>query len=166
MRTAIYIDGFNLYHGVVSGTPYKWLDLRQLCQNILAPYHRITSIIYCTARVRNTASDSGKATRQDIYLDALQAYIPQCKPVLGHFTHFTRGYRPVDPRLGPSVEVFRTEEKGTDVNLAVHLVNDAHKDAFDCAVVISNDSDLAEAMRIVKDERRKRVGEAPAPACG
>ena len=66
--------------------------------------------------------------------------------------------RLVDSNLGSLVEVFRTEEKGSDVNLAVHLVNDAHTGLFDCAVVVSNDSDLAEAMRIVKDECEKVVG--------
>ena len=65
--------------------------------------------------------------------------------------------KPVNPELGYQVEVFRTEEKGSDVNLAVHLVNDAHKDSFDCAIVVSNDSDLAEAMRLVKDECGKMV---------
>ena len=37
----------------------------------------------------------------------------------------------------------KTEEKGSAVNLAVHLLNDGWLDAYDCAVVISNDSDLA-----------------------
>jgi uncharacterized LabA/DUF88 family protein len=48
------------------------------------------------------------------------------------------------------VEVWKNEEKGSDVNLALHLLNDAWQDAFDCAVVVSNDSDLAEALRMVK----------------
>ena len=42
------------------------------------------------------------------------------------------------------VEVIKTEEKGSDVNLAVHLLNDAWLDRYECAVVVSNDSDLAE----------------------
>ena len=46
--------------------------------------------------------------------------------------------------------VIKTEEKGSDVNLAVHLINDAWSNMYDCAVVVSNDSDLAEAMRLVK----------------
>jgi len=43
------------------------------------------------------------------------------------------------------------------VNLAVHLLNDAWLDEFDCAVVASNDSDLAESMRLVKS-RGKILG--------
>jgi len=47
------------------------------------------------------------------------------------------------------VKIVKTEEKGSDVNLAVHLLNDAWLNLYDCAVVISNDSDLAESCRLV-----------------
>jgi uncharacterized LabA/DUF88 family protein len=43
------------------------------------------------------------------------------------------------------------------VNLAVHLLNDAWLDEYDCAVVVSNDSDLAESMCLVKS-RGKMLG--------
>jgi len=59
------------------------------------------------------------------------------------------------------MRMLRSEEKGTDVNLATHLVHDAHRtppaDSFEGALVISNDSDLAEAIRIVTREVGKRV---------
>jgi len=59
---------------------------------------------------------------------------------------------------GPrTVEVIKSEEKGSDVNLAVHLVNDAWSDLFDVALVVSNDSDLAEAIRLAR-QRGKPVG--------
>ena len=58
---------------------------------------------------------------------------------------------------GPPVHVIKTEEKGSDVNLAVHMVNDAWSGDYDCLAIISNDSDLAEAMRIVKNDRGKKV---------
>jgi len=41
-------------------------------------------------------------------------------------------------------KLFVTQEKRTDVNIATHLVNDAHKKMFDIAVVVTNDSDLLE----------------------
>lgn len=56
------------------------------------------------------------------------------------------------------VEVMRTEEKGSDVNLATHLVHDGHLNAYEVAVLITNDSDLAEPMRIVKEAIGKPVG--------
>ena len=56
-RTALYIDGFNLYYRALKGTPFKWLDIRKMAQQILAAHNQITSIKYFTARVsghRNT----------------------------------------------------------------------------------------------------------------
>jgi len=53
--------------------------------------------------------------------------------------------------------VIKTEEKGSDVNLAVHLVDDGWRNKYDCAVVCSNDGDLSEALRVVKRELHKSV---------
>jgi uncharacterized LabA/DUF88 family protein len=56
------------------------------------------------------------------------------------------------------VPIYKTEEKGSDVNLSVHLLNDAWEDKYDCAVVVSNDSDLAESLKLVKNNHKKMVG--------
>ena len=39
IKTNVYIDGFNLYYGATKGTPYKWLDLSQLCRQLLPNDH-------------------------------------------------------------------------------------------------------------------------------
>ena len=54
--------------------------------------------------------------------------------------------------------VVKTEEKGSDVNIATHLLHDAHMNRFDVAVVVSNDSDLLAPIKIVRYELNKRVG--------
>ena len=77
----------------------------------------------------------------------------------GHFLSHTVRMplaRPAGNRR--SAEVIRTEEKGSDVNLAVHFLNDGWLNLYDSAVVVSNDSDLAEAMRLVKRHHGKRIG--------
>ena len=77
----------------------------------------------------------------------------------GHFlSHAVRA--PLVQPVGNlrTAEVIRTEEKGSDVNLAVHLVNDGWMGVYDCAIVVSNDSDLAEAMHLVKQQHGKRIG--------
>lgn len=56
-----------------------------------------------------------------------------------------------------TVEIIKTEEKGSDVNIAVHMLNDAWLDEYDCAVVVSNDSDLAEAMKLIKIHHPTKV---------
>jgi len=63
------------------------------------------------------------------------------------------------------VDIIKTEEKGSDVNLAVHLLNDAWLGKYDCAVVLSNDSDLKEAITLVKDHHNKLIGVAMPPNC-
>jgi hypothetical protein len=52
----------------------------------------------------------------------------------------------------------KVEEKGSDVNLACHLLLDAFQDKFDVAAVLSNDSDLVEPMRIATEVLGKPVG--------
>ena len=43
LRTSIYVDGLNLYHGCVRGTRYRWLDLKALLEGLLKPHNRIKS---------------------------------------------------------------------------------------------------------------------------
>ena len=54
-------------------------------------------------------------------------------------------------------EFHTMEEKGSDVNLAAHLLNDAWKNRFEAAVVISNDTDLVVPIRMITEERKRPV---------
>jgi len=160
MRTYIYIDGFNLYYRALKRTPYKWLDLKELLAKLLQPHHQIIKIKYFTAKVSATSSDLQKPIHQQSYLRALEKYIPEFEIYYGHFlSHTVRAPLANPGRNSPRfVDVIKTEEKGSDVNLAVHLINDAWMDCYDCAVVISNDSDLAESMKLVRQHNKKRIG--------
>ena len=57
-----------------------------------------------------------------------------------------------------NVRVRKTEEKGSDVNLATHLLVDGFWQAADAYVVVSNDSDLAEPMRVLINDFGRTVG--------
>ena len=158
MRTSIYIDGFNFYYGTVKGTPYKWLDFKSLFSKILKPHHTITSIKYFTALVSGTPQDPDKTIRQKTFLRALSAHIPEFEVFYGMFLSHEVSAPLAHPENNMRfARVIKTEEKGSDVNLAVQLLNDAWLDAFDCAVVVSNDSDLAEAMRLVKVHHSQKL---------
>lgn len=80
---------------------------------------------------------------------------------VGHYpTSNNRSKR--QKRLRPAADTVKAqvhwmEEKGSDVNLACHLINDAWRNSFDVAAVISNDTDLVEPIRIATAERRKQV---------
>lgn len=85
MRTIVYVDGFNLYYGVLKSSPWKWLDLGALFRAVLPPYHEILKIKYFTARVSATPDDPSKPQRQNAYLHALQKYRPEVEVHFGHF---------------------------------------------------------------------------------
>ena len=159
MRTAIYVDGFNLYYGALKGAPpgYRWLDLYELAKAALQPHHNITSIHYCTALVRPTSGNDQSPDRQQIYIKALEAHLSMCRI---HYGHFLR-HQATAPNVNPPpnlVDYVKTEEKGSDVNLASRLLADAFQDAYDCAIVVSNDGDMAPAVQIARQEAGKMVG--------
>lgn len=104
--------------------------------------------------------DPQQPLRQQVYWRALKATTPALQIHEGQFlTHVVRRAL-AQPTPGQrTVAVLDTEEKGSDVNLEVHLLNDAWLDAFDCAVIVSNDSDLAEAMKLVRQHHpAKKLG--------
>jgi len=156
-RTIVYVDGFNFYYGAVKGTPWKWLDPAALIQKVLGPKNTLVKLKYFTARVQPTAGDPGVHVRQDAYLTALQAHCPMVELYFGHFLRHRISMEHANPPP-PSVQVWKNEEKGSDVNLALHVLNDSWLDAYDCAVVVSNDSDLAESLRLVKAQHNKVIG--------
>lgn len=155
LKVYVYIDGFNFYYGAVKNTPHKWLDIGALCSRIL-PNDTILKIKYFTARVSATPDDPDKPRRQNVYFRALKHYVPHLEIIEGYFQTKPATFRKYPS--GGRVSVYKTEEKGSDVNLAVHLLNDAWKKSFEAALVISNDSDLTEAIRLVKAETGLAVG--------
>lgn len=156
MRTIVYIDGFNLFYGCLKKTPYKWLDLKALFTSLLNKDNNIVEIKYFTAIVKETTGNEGASQRQLAYIRALEKTIPEISVHYGHFLRHQVKMANVNPPPN-IVEVFKTEEKGSDVNLAVHLLNDAWLNKYDCAVVVSNDSDMAEAIKLVKEHHPKKV---------
>jgi len=171
-RANVYIDGFNFYYGVFKGkgsfkrNKYKWLDFLKLGELMLCDYN-VVMVKYFTAMV-NGFDDPHKPTRQNIYWDALEAvggkrleiikgnFLTKSikRPIAYYSKEFEKnGNRPIKQ----SITVMNNEEKGSDVNLAVHLVYDAVKDCYDTALVLSNDSDLATAIKIVKRKLKKKV---------
>lgn len=158
LRTHVYIDGFNLYYGALRKTPYKWLNPGKLCEYLL-PGHSIASLKYFTAKVNPRPGKPDQHIRQQNYLRALGT-LPNLDIHLGHFlTHTVR--MPLANPLPDGtrfVEVIKTEEKGSDVNLATHMLHDAHLGRYDVGVVISNDSDLIEPMRLIRQDLGLKIG--------
>ena len=153
LKTHVYIDGFNLFYGLLKKSPYKWLNLECLCQSYLdLSKNDIISIKYFTALVVPRKNDPHQNSRQQTYLKALKT-LSKVEIIYGHFLSHTVSM----PRADGSgyVDVIKTEEKKSDVNIASHMLHDAYTDKYDLAVLISNDSDLSEPLRIITQDMGK-----------
>lgn len=157
MRTIVYVDGYNLYYGLLRRTKLKWLDLFRLFNDhVLDAQTKVLELRYYTAPVLGRMSDDAKSPqRQRTYLQALRKMYPdKIKIIEGKIlasTPFQRLVKPIAevPRL-QKVQVYDFNEKKTDVNLASDMLAGAWTGAYDQAVLCSNDSDLEAAFSTIK----------------
>lgn len=164
------------------GTPgWRWLDLRALSASLVPPSWtggQIDRVVYCTARTDASSNPSAHAD-QDIYLKALRRSNSVDWIEYGYYvSRVKRAPLAVEdnrgrPKLSSSrwpvmirdqnenpvpnaefmVSFAHREEKGSDVNVASHLLIDTLESTVDAAIVISNDSDLRHPLV----EARKRI---------
>ncbi|GMV26449.1 MAG: hypothetical protein AMXMBFR58_24800 [Phycisphaerae bacterium] len=141
-RTVAYIDGFNLYFGLRSqGLRHLyWLDLAAMVRRLLEKDERLAATKYFTSRVSGPPE---KVQRQNEYIDAIAAQ-PATQTYFGVYQSHARTCR----NCGVAHE--EHNEKQTDVNIAVELLVDAHRDVYDTAVIVSADADLVPAILAVK----------------
>jgi uncharacterized LabA/DUF88 family protein len=140
-RAIVYIDGFNLYHAIdeLNKPHLKWLDLWALGQSLLRDKERLEKVYYFSAYPHwKLASEQ----RHRIYVKALEAQSVTCE--MGHFKN-------KDGRCNSCGATWkRHEEKETDVHMGARLVADAYAQKFDRAILITADSDLLPAIKIVQ----------------
>jgi 6-hydroxy-3-succinoylpyridine 3-monooxygenase len=117
-RSIIYIDGFNFYYGAVKVTPDKWLNLQQYFQ-LIRQDDEIQKIWYFTARVSGS-----QQVRQETYFEALST-LPLVQMVFGLYKSKTLKCRVKDCGYDGKKSYQVTEEKGTDVNIALQMLDDA-----------------------------------------
>lgn len=152
MKTNVYVDAFNLYYGSLKGTHHKWLNLRTLCETAFRK-NDIQRIRVFLARVQARPHDPDQPLRQQTYIRALLT-VPGLSVHEGQFlTTAKRLPLVAPPPTGPrSAEVWVTEEKGSDVNLATYLLCDGYEKDYEAAIVISNDSDLAFPVQVARQK--------------
>ena len=144
-RVVVYVDGLNLYYGLRDAgfRRYYWLDLWQLAATLLRRDQTLIAVRYFTAKFVSSPADPGRSARQDAYLQALDT-LPNLSIRYGYHLPKTRDC----PQCGTSISTY--EEKMTDVNIAVALLNDAQDNLFDTAIIISADSDLSGPISAVR----------------
>jgi uncharacterized LabA/DUF88 family protein len=158
LRTIAYIDGYNLYYGLLRKSQYKWLDVYALFRDqVLNQSSDLVEVRYYTAPMLGKMSDDLESPiRQRRYLQALRKMHPIGLTLIeGRIvasTPFQRLIRPIPeaPHL-QKVQVLDFNEKKTDVNIASDMINGAWLKTYDQAVLCSNDSDLEGALRSIKE---------------
>lgn len=169
MKTNVHIDGFNLYHGLFkhqrnSCTPRdKWLDIRSLAEHLIPEDAKLHQVHFFTANLYRSKRNPDQNLRQDLYLRALASipsvFIHRGKHIPVKRTGFAS--RPTSKQLhmesNDLIQIETFEEKGSDVNLAVHLLDDAWSKSVECAVIISNDSDFISALNSARRHVRVEV---------
>lgn len=147
-RAIAYVDGFNLYFGIsIQHSHLKWLDVKGLAKSLLRSHQTMVDVKYFTSMVSN---DPPKEQRQRTYLSAIQN--TGTSIIYGSYRSRPKACR----RCGHTWN--QSEEKMTDVNIAVEMLVDAIKDRFDTAFLISGDSDLVPAIVAIQQNfPRKRV---------
>jgi len=162
-RTIVYIDGFNLYYGLLKGTRAKWLDLVAFSKALLRDDHDIVAVKYFTARAKPYPYDQNSVDRQNTYIQVLQR-MGQVDVIEGFFNKNIK-YAPVvddscktcSTTKDGMVRVMKLEEKGSDVNIATAMLLDAFNDRADAFVLVSGDADFIRPIITVRKEFRKLV---------
>lgn len=143
-RVVCFIDGLNLFHAISRlRLPHlNWVDPQALSRfYIKSKDEEVTRILYFSALA--THMDESSQKRQQSYITALQ--MRNIKPILGQFKQKDR----YCPKCFSHSRAH--EEKETDVNIALALLDLAYQNVYDRALLISNDSDLAPAIRNVRE---------------
>jgi 6-hydroxy-3-succinoylpyridine 3-monooxygenase len=163
LRTRVYVDGYNLYYGCLKNTADKWLDMRALVERVLAnvPYERsgepvsyefrTPAIKYFTAPILSSFSVACQAQ----YHTALRGHLGKDLQIItGYYdARPARAHTWVEGKPAgecPVVEIWKLEEKQSDVALALHAFCDAVLDEIDQVIVMTNDSDFAPAMQMIR----------------
>jgi uncharacterized LabA/DUF88 family protein len=133
-KVVVYIDGFNLYFGLIERNwrKYLWLDLKKFAASLLLKNQRLVHTKYFTSRISKPLS---KQQRQSVFIDALNS--------LTEFSIFYGRYQAqIRTCENCGFTTFISNEKKTDVNIATELLVDAFQNTFDTAIVVSADADL------------------------
>jgi len=142
-RVVSFIDGFNLYHAVcdLNKNYLKWTNLWGLSEAFIKRSQEQLQDVYFFTAYATWRERSH--LRHIKYVQALGAN--GVKTVLGHFKEKQRSCHKCHSKFTLH------EEKQTDINIAIHLLDLAHKNLLDKALIVTADSDLCPVIDLVKD---------------
>jgi len=158
-KTIIYVDGYNLYYSALRKSTHKWLDLHELLFNKIikpvVPESNIVQIKFFTSPILGRyASDKESPARQKTYHNALIAQHPNLVTIINGFhSHTEKNAYHADLSNGTDRLLVKVmEEKQTDVNISLHMYRDAVNFDAEHIVLVSNDSDLSPAIKMIRED--------------
>lgn len=177
LKTRIYIDGYNLYYGCLKRTNYKWLDIYTLFSEQVMPSillevdgikikHELDDLavkFFTADIIESVASASDSLSCQATYHAALNKKYPSKVEIIKGF-YSKNKVKMKKVENGQSVNesedilVWKLEEKQSDVNLALHVLSDIVNHNIEQAVIVTNDSDIAPVINMVKEYTSAIVG--------
>lgn len=141
MKIAIYIDGSNFYFSVKKTFNCR-IDIEKLCKKIVGD-NELTKINYYISPVEQFSNPKMYAEQQSFF------------EKLKKIENFNIIFGRLEKRKKAG-EIYYIE-KASDVNLALDLVLDAHKEIYDEAYIISNDGDFSGAVKSAVNFGRKII---------
>ena len=149
-RVACFVDGFNLYHAIdeLGANHLKWVNLWSLTEHFLdLRTQKLVAVYYCSAYA-TWKPESYARHRQFVMAQQCQGV----EPIMGSFKERWQACHRCPNKWAAH------EEKESDVNIAVQLVHHAYRDTYDNAILVTADSDIVPAVRLVRHEfPNKRV---------
>jgi len=145
-RAIAYVDGFNLYNGIHEAFRHRflWLDLVKLLEGF-RPANELIRVKYFTSVVLDDPDAQG---RQSDYIGALKTiYGDRIDVVYGRYQR-----KPITCNQCGDTWI-SYEEKETDVNIAIQMVSDSVAREAENYYIVSGDSDLAPAVRLMQAQR-------------
>ncbi|MDR3502162.1 MAG: NYN domain-containing protein [Legionella sp.] len=140
-RVQCYVDGFNLYHAIdaLNENHLKWVDIRSLATAFVKPSKEVLNEVFYFSAYATWLPASMMKHRE--YIKALETR--GITTVLGHFNTNS-------VRCNACGSTWNSrEEKATDVNFAIKLIEQAHNNCFDHAFIVTADSDLCPPIEMI-----------------
>lgn len=160
----MYVDGYNLYYGRLRNSAFKWLDVVDLFDAILArrdQNEKVARLHLFTAPALANFATHGEASviAQAAYHRALQSKHPERFEIIyGKHSYDRSGALLPSFVEGQAYDrtirsrVWKLEEKKTDVNLALRMYRDACKGLYGRIILMSNDSDAEPVLQAIRQD--------------
>ena len=147
-RVNVYIDGYNLYHGLKKmrmsdpdWQKFYWLDMVKLFDHFILPGQTLQKVFYFSA----PDHDPDRRLRQEILFRANKLMNPvRFEVIYGKYYKKNLMCKLCTGR-------YKThEEKRTDVNICAYMMSDCALNNIDAVILVSADSDLITPIELIR----------------